>query len=912
MIPIWTTLRDNDRNAFWAVVDFLKNRLAESDTIEWALDLRSDQRIERMAIIHLLNDTSVTPFEEPWATAWRLIEESWSYMSADEDHPISAFDLGLRLHAGDRSASIVTSIVSLVAPRLEVKSIGSVTWNFIKKPRRAKTFNHLLSASLTSGYLINLEELGLMKIEEVPFLIALANALDATVNHGLDASRRIGWDGQSDLWRLGSMHRARYSLLTHGEGKEREPDAHKRGIAPSVKLFHAVVTRIAELKPELARPFVQRWHVADSPVHIRLWAEPRLNRLLVPAEDIEVFFREVSDHRFWEPHEFPEVAELRALRFSDLGQDAQNEIVRRIRKRPPYNLWPRSLGVETIRNARLYWALRELKRLEVAGNQLPLDARSWLEAGIVRFPDLAEMKIDEGLPSAPTIRTVPSNPDARYDVLHGIARLRALEEALATDRRGWDDDPGKRAGDWLGRVENTILVLHDLEGTKDGGDDFPLVWDRVGWVHIPEQTEQRNGPRRELQDEAERVLRLLEKLSDNTLSSAIASISNWLRFWSQQLSDSDVGLHVWLRVWPVAKEATNAKERSVEQDPLSALPPAKDEHQEPQDLDTLNTPSGKLLTVFLSTCPSLEKVPSPFAVGSNVRQMRDAVLDSTGRSGLIVRYRLLEHLPYFLTADRDWTKRHLISPLLENDEESLFLWRAASRGRLFTPVLRIIGNDMAQRANDRRLGRETRTRLVFSLVVETLHAFRESREPAVANARIQQMLRSLDDVVRAAAADTVQQFVKELSGNKGESDAPSTPEEEFHSAAAPFLAQVWPQERSLATPGVSRALADLPATSGEAFAEAVEAVERFLVPFQCWSMLEYGLYGDEGGVRKLSIIDSEKKARALLRLLDLTVGTAENAIVPIGLASALDQISSVVPPLVTDPAFRRLSTAARR
>ena len=32
------------------------------------------------------------------------------------------------------------------------------------------------------------------------------------------------------------------------------------------------------------------------------------------------------------------------------------------------------------------------------------------------------------------------------------------------------------------------------------------------------------------------------------------------------------------------------------------------------------------------------------------------------------------------------------------------------------------------------------------------------------------------------------------------------------------------------TPGVSGAFADLPATSGEAFAEAVDRIERFLVP----------------------------------------------------------------------------------
>ena len=67
----------------------------------------------------------------------------------------------------------------------------------------------------------------------------------------------------------------------------------------------------------------------------------------------------------------------------------------------------------------------------------------------------------------------------------------------------------------------------------------------------------------------------------------------------------------------------------------------------------------------------------------------------------------------------------------------------------------------------------------------------------------------------------------------------------FRAAAKPFLQHVWPKERSLATPGIAKAFADLPATSGSAFAEAVDAIERFLVPFDCWSPLDYRLYGDE-------------------------------------------------------------------
>jgi hypothetical protein len=182
----------------------------------------------------------------------------------------------------------------------------------------------------------------------------------------------------------------------------------------------------------------------------------------------------------------------------------------------------------------------------------------------------------------------------------------------------------------------------------------------------------------------------------------------------------------------------------------------------------------------------------------------------------------------------------------------------------------------------------------------------------VPNPRVQQTLRSLDDEVRAAAANAIQRFVHDLSKGENPRENRASAADLFRSAAEPFIRQVWPQERSLATPGVSSALSDLPATSGDAFAEAVDAIERFLVPFDCWSMLDYGLYGDDGGARKLAIIDDEPKASAFLRLLDLTVGSSEGAVIPYDLTDALDQIRAITPSLVENPAFRRLSTAARR
>ncbi len=59
----------------------------------------------------------------------------------------------------------------------------------------------------------------------------------------------------------------------------------------------------------------------------------------------------------------------------------------------------------------------------------------------------------------------------------------------------------------------------------------------------------------------------------------------------------------------------------------------------------------------------------------------------------------------------------------------------------------------------------------------------------------------------------------------------------------------------------------------------MDAVARFLIPFDCWSMVDYGLYGEQEGQSKLSRIDDQSKAAAFLRLLDLTIGKAETSVI---------------------------------
>jgi hypothetical protein len=88
--------------------------------------------------------------------------------------------------------------------------------------------------------------------------------------------------------------------------------------------------------------------------------------------------------------------------------------------------------------------------------------------------------------------------------------------------------------------------------------------------------------------------------------------------------------------------------------------------------------------------------------------MRDVIVDTTGRSGLIARHRLIEHLSYFLLADPNWTKEYLVPRVLADDEEAITHWRAIARRPRSSDVLELIGHSMTERATDLRIRRETR------------------------------------------------------------------------------------------------------------------------------------------------------------------------------------------------------------
>jgi len=237
MRPRWIELSDRERHTYRAAVAFLAGRLEQRDSIEWALRLDPGKRAERIAVLDVLGGRQDADIGEPWRSAWRWIEESWNSGTESHSNSDGAHAIRGRIIQGDRSAAVVSQIVELVRPSVKARQLSKVRLSLGRPPRRPRSVEHLVAVELTSGELLYPAAIGLDAVQERDFLLELALALDAAVSSGLNIGRRLGWDGERGVWRLGLLRRA-YFLSKGDTTDDHEPDKFHRGIAPAAKLLH--------------------------------------------------------------------------------------------------------------------------------------------------------------------------------------------------------------------------------------------------------------------------------------------------------------------------------------------------------------------------------------------------------------------------------------------------------------------------------------------------------------------------------------------------------------------------------------------------------------------------------------------------------------------------------------------------
>ena len=107
-----------------------------------------------------------------------------------------------------------------------------------------------------------------------------------------------------------------------------------------------------------------------------------------------------------------------------------------------------SAGEDETKTVRIWWSVRELRRIKEAGAELHQDAESWLETKVREFPDFGTRPTEHSVSGLQTSSWHAPVPDDSYDLLAGLSRLRTLERALS---RGTGGGVDHRAGarEWL-------------------------------------------------------------------------------------------------------------------------------------------------------------------------------------------------------------------------------------------------------------------------------------------------------------------------------------------------------------------------------------------------------------------------------------------------------------------------------
>ena len=896
----WGITRRQGPSAFDAVCAFLDGRMEEHQTLDWAIRLEPQETLKRAAVIAVLDGAKGRSMAEPWKAAWHLLEESWATQFNLDPQRSNFHSARFRLNDGERSGDLIQTILKAVAPRFTIAAaLGPQVDSGKRGTRKPRKVEDLVRAYLTSFHPDNPGILELDQIDNASFLESLAQGLDATVNLGMDMIRRLG------CYSMPLRRVYHVSGMARTPGGD-DPDAFHDGLTPSVKLLHAVVVRLGEVNSPAASAIVARWRSSGAEIHVRLWAALARDPRMASNAEVARFLVEAEASWFWDSDRFPEMAELRSLRFGQLDPESQTAILALLKRAPPRRLWLLKGNLEESERLRSYLQLREWRRLEVAGNTLVPAIKAKLDKDIGKHPDLVAMRrVDDGFPAGVVVTGFSAKVDPRFDLLAGEPRLTALEVALTTPSTMWrEEGPAGGANAWLIQTGNLSLLLGDLEHHDGNLSAFPTLLTRFWRLHHPTQEDSADA-----RVEGDRVLSLLRRAPDALVRMSIADLTQWLAFWKTPIASCPSLPEVWIRLWPLAVEATNSEPPQGESTGLRSHPAGKvSDRDDEVDLQIHGTPVGRMVEVFMRLCPSLKEIPHPFESPGPLANLRTSLWKAGGRAGLIVRCSFLIDLYYFLQADPTWAEAQLLPLLFRGGSEDARYWQAFMRTTQFSDVIQILGEVMADRAVDPNLGRSSRRSILGSLALESLHAFREGRSPAIAKERVQQALRLTDEGGRAYVADVVYRFAREVPALDGPESGPAA---NIRTAVLPFLAECWPQERSLVTPRISQSFATLPALAGEGFAATVQALSRFLRPFECWSLLDFGLFGEFEGVPRLTTIDTPTKAEALLCLLDLCIGNREDTVIPMDLASGLERIRELAPQLTQAVSFRRLATMAR-
>lgn len=850
---------------------FIDGRLTDPAILAWAAALEPRAGAERRAVRDAVF-TQSDALVEPYVTAWRCVIQAWRDGTA-EDPDMSVLEIREAIGRGVDPRLFLEAIVSLAAPRLRVRARNPLSPPVRGLPR---TVGHLVAVDLEPDHHVRLSEVGLADCTDGRVWQELLDRAEGALFAALHLTDRLGL-----TWSANWVARV-YPKDSEGDS---DPDEFRSTLVPILRLVSAALAKLAAVDPEAARVRLAGLATRPWPLARRLWAAAALDSALAGPDKIALWLTGLSDHELWNTYQYPELAELRSARYSELTDGDRQAFEARVRRGPPVRLFRRGLTKARRDQRRRGDAFAELRRLQRGAGNLTEASQAWLTVNA----DLDPVWGTADLYETDSVSYPPSERN-RLDLTTSQA-FADLDQGLTDEPyvqgRGFLDSVALHWDEILARLqENPALLVH---GRLVGALAFTLR-DSLG---VDEDVNSEPVALRRVSD----FVVLLGAVPVSARNAAASGVAYWFEHGLERLPDDPRLPQLWLAYWPHAAAATN-----VRKEPGADWPFGEEPAAEKLATQAANSPVGRMMYSYFRMFPTGEAALQAFD-NPVLSRGRELIMASDGAAYRQALYRMLLQVRFLNRIDPAWTQAHLLGPLGRHDGVEPDVWDAISRiGLLPSEDLVQISEEMARRVSDSRLAPDVRARLAERLILPVAYALRDREPPPISLAALEQLLRLGGREVRAACARALTRFVADGD----------PPEAAFRTAVLPILEGAWPKDRSAQSEDVADAFSPMPAAAGGALTEAVAALADLLMPFEVWSLWEYRLYRREDGTRELKHPASEPEARAILELLDRTIGDEEGVVVPHDLDVALAAVVEHWPKATRDRRYGRLSALARR
>jgi hypothetical protein len=875
-----------------------QDRLGERKTVEWATtalkQIRGDLGADTVALFDFLDRHAHESERLPPAIkkVWRLLKIV-ATDRADRESISVIYDFKRKIDQGNPRLEDIDQFVECVRPRLratELSSWAKAQEEVSDDPMRWVSWE--FENSLHSSYQQS-ARLSRSQYNKIPLNLLLRQLERGTsaLETALSLARDIGWLGEERDLPNHLVHRVFMpesqprGRTASEDDKDRDPDSLNDDFAPIVRLLSSTLNTLAQKLDEATNRIIDRWKEQPGGLFLRLFAFACWNPNLKSGQEVAAFLEGVNNHAFWRWIVFPEIASLRALRWSDLPADAKSRLEARLLNGPNNDAFRSDHNIPE--SAIIFHRDHELARLVDAGLDVTEEFGRLVNARRERNSEFPRHipSIEPGLPGA-RVSTVPEGSPNTFNAVPDAELLAALIESHERHHIGEGNDAEAFARTLTGKRR----ILERLAAAILDNETAASVWQLLlSYPH--EKTEDAIADREVAEQTAKSALNLSQEL----LGRLAGQLCYWLDGTEEKIPKFVGADQLWSTLLPYAAELANGRGDAGATGDI--------EGQADLTMAALNEPLGHLLSFFLRRCPTMpaegERPPLPSDFTVLVKRL-------AGRAKELLANRMAIQMNYFARADSVWLDEVVIEPMTLEGRASDRIWEAfAKYGRVPPPgIWRRLQSFVFRRLSSSRLSPEAKRHLGEMSVIIWFWTKEGNNLFGLDAANLRSALGLASGDVRAAVAWRFSTF---FHSENDQEESNMSPAGLWRKVGPDFFKEVWPLEPTLQSSATANDFARIPAHTGPAhFADAVSTVLPYLQPFEVWSTsTEFELDPKERTTNQIV----ETCPKETLTLLAACISEHQRHIV-FDLKKILDQIVAASPDLQRDHRMRRLRKLA--